>query len=358
MTTNSHTLLSAAPPEPDPTESPGVERTEQSLINCWEPEAENPMCAFVYDTTGNAGLAGWSNTLLVKPFMIVLILAFAVVLRWIIHRSIDRFTQRADKGESNVTNAEHEGGKPSKSQAVGPLAAERRIQRLKTLGSLLKSITTGVIFAVALFMIVAELGYNIAPLLASAGIVGVALGFGAQSLVSDFLSGLFMMIEDQYGVGDVVDLGEAIGTVTAVGLRVTCVRALDGTLWYVRNGEIMRVGNFSYGWSRAVLDIPVSYGQDLERIRSLIAEVCKQVAAEDSWSRVVLEPPEVWGVEALNLESIVVRAVIKTRAAQQWALARELRQRIKDRFDAEDIEMPNLGQIWARGVGPVGPANE
>src|SRR5690625_56311 len=359
MTSTVHVPLSMGGPEPNPTESPGVQRTEESMLNCWDPEANNPLCAFVYDTTNNEALAQWSNTLLVRPFMILLILVIAILLRWLIHRAIDRFTKRAEKGETTGTVTGPRAVQKLKHAADGdPIAAERRTQRLATMGSLLKSITTGVIFAIAMFMIVAELGYNIAPLIASAGIIGVALGFGAQSLVQDFLSGLFMIIEDQYGVGDIVDLGEAVGTVEAVGLRVTRARSLDGTVWYVRNGEIMRVGNFSYGWARAVLDIPVGYGQDIDRIRTLITEVCEQVASEEKWSRVVLEPPEVWGVEALNLESVIVRAVIKTRAAQQWALARELRERVKDRFDAEDIEMPNLSQLWARGVGPAGPANE
>ena len=135
----------------------------------------------------------------------------------------------------------------------------RRVQRAATMGTLLKSIVSGVVFTVVTLMFIAELGYDIAPLIASAGIIGVALGFGSQALVKDFLSGIFMIFEDQYGVGDVVDLGEASGTVEAVSLRVTRLRDVNGTVWYVRNGEILRVGNMSQNWARTVLDVTVGY---------------------------------------------------------------------------------------------------
>ena len=139
----------------------------------------------------------------------------------------------------------------------------RRVQRAATMGTLLKSIVSGVVFTVIALMFISELGYDIAPLIASAGIIGVALGFGSQALVKDFLSGIFMIFEDQYGVGDVVDLGEASGTVEAVSLRVTRLRDVNGTVWYVRNGEILRVGNMSQNWARTVLDVTVGYTEDL-----------------------------------------------------------------------------------------------
>src|SRR5690606_1086356 len=136
-----------------------------------------------------------------------------------------------------------------------------------------KSIISGVVLAVIVTMALSELGVNIAPIIASAGIIGLALGFGAQTLVKDFLSGIFMLVEDQYGVGDVVDLGEASGTVEAVSLRVTRLRDINGTVWYVRNGEVVRVGNMSQNWARAVLDITVTYDADLVRVRQVLAEV-------------------------------------------------------------------------------------
>ena len=163
----------------------------------------------------------------------------AVVVRWLASKAIDRVVRRAETAPL-----------PGAKQTFN-----RRAQRAKSLGTLLKSITTTVVFGIAFVMVLSEVGMNVAPILASAGVLGLAIGFGAQNLVKDFLSGVMMMIEDQYGVGDAVDLGEAIGTVENVGLRVTRVRDVDGTVWYVRNGEILRVGNQSQNWARTVLDI-------------------------------------------------------------------------------------------------------
>ena len=139
-----------------------------------------------------------------------------------------------------------------------------------------------------------------APLIASAGILGVALGFGAQSLVKDFLSGIFMIFEDQYGVGDVIDAGEASGTVEAVGLRVTRLRDVDGTVWYVRNGEIQRVGNMSQNWARTVLDVSVAYTEDLQRVRRVLQEVAHDLWYDDEYRGKIIEEPEVWGVQSLD----------------------------------------------------------
>ncbi len=169
--------------------------------------------------------------------------------------------------------------------------------------------------------------------------VGVALGFGAQSLVKDFLSGVFMIFEDQYGVGDVVDLGEAGGTVEAVGLRVTRLRDVEGTVWYARNGEIVRVGNQSQNWARTVLDIQVAVDQDLRRVQDVLRDVAHDLWDDEDFKQVVIEEPEVWGVEELTPNWASVRVVLKTAPLEQWAVAREMRQRIKFRFDHEGIEL-------------------
>jgi small conductance mechanosensitive channel len=217
------------------------------------------------------------------------------------------------------------------------------------MGDLLKSIITGILVAVVGTMILAQLGINIAPIIASAGIVGIALGFGAQSLVKDYLSGIFMIFEDQYGVGDVVDLGEAKGTVEAVSLRVTRVRALDGTVWYVPNGEIMRVGNQSQNWARAVIDVSVGYGEDLTRVKQVLKEVAHDLWEDEDFRDVVVEEPEVTGVEMLAADSVNLRVLVKTAPLEQWSVARELRQRIKSRFDHEGIEIPFAQRVvWHR----------
>ncbi len=141
------------------------------------------------------------------------------------------------------------------------------------------------VFGIAFVMVLSELGLNVAPILASAGVLGLAIGFGAQNLVKDFLSGVMMMVEDQYGVGDEVDLGEAIGTVEHVALRVTRVRDVDGTVWYVRNGEILRVGNASQNWARTVLDVNVSYDQDLRKVREVLQEVAHGLWDDEDYQR-------------------------------------------------------------------------
>ena len=185
------------------------------------------------------------------------------MIRFVLHRLVDRLVARAEGGVlpgqgRQVLAAPSSPEDQTHTQELRDLAAAtRRVQRAKTMGDLLKSVITGVLIAIFGTMILSQLGVNIAPIIASAGILGIALGFGAQSLVKDFLSGIFMIFEDQFGVGDIVDVGEAIGTVEAVSLRVTRLRDLDGTVWYVPNGEILRVGNKSQNWSRAVVDIGV-----------------------------------------------------------------------------------------------------
>ena len=190
----------------------------------------------------------------------------------------------------------------------------------------------------------------IGPILASAGILGVALGFGSQTLVKDFLSGIFLIFEDQYGVGDVVNLGEGLsGTVEAVSLRVTRVRDTNGTVWYVRNGELLRVGNMSQNWARAVLDIQVSAREDLIAVRRVLQEVADDLWHDDDYDHVIIEQPEVWGIEAVTADAITMRVTLKTAPMEQWGVARELRQRIKARFDHEGIEIPFAQRVvWHR----------
>ncbi len=281
-------------------------------------------CAAVYDWTGNETLAGTAAWVIGKPAAILLVVLVAVVARWLASKAIDRVVRRAEVAIVPGARAAH----------------TRRAQRARSLGTLLKSITTTVIFGIAFVMVLSEVGVDVAPILASAGVLGLAIGFGAQNLVKDFLSGVMMMIEDQYGVGDAVDLGEAIGTVEAVGLRVTRVRDVNGTVWYVRNGEILRVGNQSQNWARTVLDVNVGYSEDLVRVRRILEEVAHGLWEDDDFHDVVIEEPEVWGVENLGPDAVVVRVTLKTAPLEQWAVAREMRQRIKARFDHEGIVIP------------------
>jgi small-conductance mechanosensitive channel len=311
------------------------------------PTDNGDLCRYVQDATDNEWLARASNWLIAKPLSILVLILIGVVLRWLVHRLIGQITRHAAEGA--VPSIIARGRMPQMFAERDAIASERRQQRADTMGSLLGSIATGVISSIVVFMVIAQLGYNIAPLIASAGIIGVAIGFGAQSLVKDFLSGIFMIMEDQYGVGDTVEVGLASGTIEAVGLRVTRMRDVNGTVWYVRNGEILAVGNMSQNWARTVLDIPVAFSEDLTRVRALLAEVAQEVWEDPEYRPVILEQPEVWGVERWDPDGVIIRLVVKTAPQQQWSVARELRERVKDRFDAEGIEIP-LPQrmVWHR----------
>jgi small conductance mechanosensitive channel len=288
------------------------------------------ICDQVYDWTGNQRLANAADLVIGKPLAIVGLVVLALVLRWVLFKVVDRLVRQAEAGVL-----------PDRlSDRFASANATRRVQRAKTMGDLLKSVITGILVAVFGTMILSEIGVNIAPIIASAGIVGVALGFGAQSLVKDFLSGIFMIFEDQYGVGDVVDLGEASGTIEAVSLRVTRLRDVNGTVWYVPNGEIMRVGNMSQNWSRAVVDVTVGYREDLGKVIRTLRDVADDLWQDDDFQGIIIEQPEVTGVETLGPESVGVRVMVKTEPMEQWKVARELRSRIKARFDHEGISIP------------------
>jgi small conductance mechanosensitive channel len=229
------------------------------------------------------------------------------------------------------------------------LLSERRRQRAETIGSILRSITSFAVLGLAFVLVLGELGINLAPIIASAGIVGIALGFGAQNLVKDFLSGIFMVLEDQYGVGDIIDLGEASGTVEAVGLRTTRLRDVHGTVWYVRNGEIIRVGNKSQGFAQVVLDVPMSHKADLERAGQLMKATADALWQDEDWQEYVLEEPKYLGVEQINADAVVLRLTVKTRPGEQWRVGRELRLRIKERFDSAEVELAYpASQIFMR----------
>ncbi len=295
-------------------------------------------CERVLNWTGNDQVAEIADLVIGKPLAIVTIVVIGMVARWLLHRVVDRIVRKAEDGvlpdrlnKMTVGRSQTENGESARS---------RRMQRARTMGDLLKSIITGVLVAVVITMVLAELDYEIGPILASAGIVGVALGFGAQNLVKDFLSGIFMIFEDQLGVGDSVDLGEASGTVEAVSLRVTRLRDVNGTVWYVRNGEILRVGNQSQNWARTVLDVTFPYREDVNRVRRVLQEVADDLWHDDDYDHVIIEQPEVWGIEAVTADAITMRVTLKTAPLEQWRVAREMRARIKSRFDAEGISAP------------------
>jgi small conductance mechanosensitive channel len=310
---------------------------------CGPADRAGIICVTVYQVTDNAALARLADMVLARPAKIAFILLLAFVISRLVRRTIRRFTSsmRDGKVQRRLSSLRA----PRALATSEELPSLRRTQRAETLGALLKSIANFVIWVTAGLMALGTLGINLAPLIAGAGIVGVAVGFGAQNLVRDFLSGIFMLLEDQYGVGDVIDVGEAIGTVEGVGLRTTRVRDVDGILWHVPNGEIRRVGNKSQGWSRALLDIEIAYSNEISTAIRVIKQVADELWRDDeTFSPLILEEPEVWGVEELGPNGVRVRLVVKTRPLEQWKVARELRARIKTAFEREGVRLPVAAQ--------------
>jgi len=307
------------------------------------------VCQQVLDATdGNEFLARTADFLLAKPLQIVLILLGAWVVNRLIRRSIARFALRIGAGDSVLSR-----------MAGDDTARARAASRAETISQVLRSVATAVVYGIGALLVLGEVGINLGPLLAGAGIAGVAIGFGAQSLVKDFLSGVFMLVEDQYGLGDVVDLGDANGTVEAVTLRSTRLRDVNGTVWHVPNGSILRVANKSQQWARALIDVSVAYGSDVRHASDVIKAVADGLSQEEEWERAILEEPEVWGVESLGADGIVIRLVVKTKPAEQWKVMRELRVRIKDAFDDEGIEIPFPQRtLWVRGEVPPMPGTD
>jgi moderate conductance mechanosensitive channel len=275
------------------------------------------------------------TTVVFEALRILLIILVALLLRWILRRAINRFAKGSQNGDlplllrplgerldvhGFLTNA--------------GLLSERRRQRAETVASIMRSVVSITIFGIAAMIILGELRVSLAPVLASAGVLGLALGFGAQNLVKDFVAGVFMILEDQYGVGDVIDLGEIGGTVEGVGLRTTRLRDIRGTVWYVRNGEINQVGNKSQGYAQVVLDTPVPRGANVDVYGTAIKAAADGLMHDEDWSSAIVEEPKLLGIEQLTDNGgAVLRLTMRVRPLQQWTVARELRRRVKDRLD-------------------------
>jgi small-conductance mechanosensitive channel len=273
-------------------------------------------CLWVYRTTDSAVAAGATDWFVTKPLKIALVLGVAVVAYRLVARAVGRLIEGI--------------------RSAGPANA-RALQRAETIGAVLRSIAKAVIGTLVVLVVLGEFGVQLGPLIAGAGIAGVALGFGAQSLVKDFLSGIFMLVEDQFGVGDIVDVGEASGLVEGVSLRTTRLRDVEGTVWHVPNGEIRRVGNKSQQWSRALLDVQVAFETDVDEATRVIKAAADEVWHSADVGSSVLEEPEVWGVEGFGPTGIAIRLVVKTQPADQWKVLRELRSRIKVALDRAGI---------------------
>lgn len=290
----------------------------------------------------------WLDVVMGTPLRIFLIVLFSTILLVVLRRLINKLTERIATGDN--LNAKLSGAKIGKKRlgslevgqalglgSVSPLATARKAQRARTIGSVLRSTVTLVVGLIATLMVLEQLGINTVPLLTSAGVAGVALGFGAQSLVKDFLSGTFMILEDQFGVGDQVIVGDVQGTVEAVALRITKVRDQDGTLWFLRNGEMLRVGNSTQGWAIASIDVSVPYESDLAEVRKSLQSAITTVSGSARYQGVILGQPKVSGIETMNATAISLRVSARTEPARQWDVARALREQIRIQFTKDGL---------------------
>ncbi len=300
-------------------------------------EEPGNVCEAVWDATENEHLARAADWFIDRPLTILIILFAAWVLAWLARRALRRFVARAITADVAAGRALERIGVSTKGLVVSD---PRREARAHSISAVLTSSITVLIWVVALILVVGELGINLAPLIASAGIVGIALGFGAQSLVKDWISGLFMLVEDQYGIGDIVDVGEATGTVERITLRTTVLRSQDGTVWHVPNGEIRRVGNMSQQYSVAVLDIIVAPTADIDAAGRIIEETATQVVAEPQLASDILGSPELLGVESIRPEGTTLRLTVRTLPGRHFRTQRVLREEIQRALSAAGVPFP------------------
>ncbi|MEH0423416.1 mechanosensitive ion channel family protein [Streptomyces sp. B21-083] len=315
-------LLAAGPsPSPTPSESP------TALVPSLQDAQERATNAASWVEQN------WSTWLAIG-LKVLLIVVISVVLRAAVRRAITKLIDRMNR---TVQSADG----PAGGMALGSLLVnvERRRQRSQAIGSVLRSVASFIILGTAALMVLSAFQINLAPLLASAGVAGVAIGFGARNLVTDFLSGVFMILEDQYGVGDTIDAGVASGEVIEVGLRVTKLRGDQGEIWYVRNGEVKRIGNLSQGWATAGVDVTVSANVDLDRLKATLAEVGEKMSREEPWNELLWGPIESLGLDSVLLDSMVVRLTAKTMPGKSLTVERELRWRVKRALDAAGIRV-------------------
>jgi moderate conductance mechanosensitive channel len=290
-------------------------------------------CAQIYRLTDSDFLARSADTIFAAGSRILFIVILTLIVRWFLHRLINKVVAGATSNP--VTKLMNRG--------AAAAAADRSGQRARTLGSVLRSLCTAIVGVTAAIMVLAEFGVDLAPILASAGIIGVAVGFGAQNLVKDFLSGMFMLLEDQYGVGDIVDVGQASGTVETVGLRITTLRDVNGTLWYVRNGEILRVGNKSQGFAVAVVDVPVAHGTDVAETTMTASRVAQERVEQPDIADDVLEEVQTLGIESVTSEKLTLRLTVRVQPGRQFAVQRALNAALSDALGYTSTAPPPAG---------------
>jgi moderate conductance mechanosensitive channel len=281
-----------------------------------------------------------------KALNVAVIIAVSVLIAWVLRVVIRRVVARIVSGAKNKAKVDD-----TRALERSPLAAVRVVQRTRTLGTILQNIVNVALVLIALVLCVGVLAPDVlASLTLLTAAIGAGLGFGAQNIVKDVLNGIFIVAEDQVGIGDVVDLGLATGVVEFVSVRITHVRDVNGTLWYVRNGEITRIGNMSQGWSRVIIDLAVPVDADIAEVEAAMLAAAQGIADDPKWRTRVIEQPEVWGLESVSGDALVIRLVMKTRAGAKDDVARELRMRLKRAIDDMGLTLPQLNSIMLSGL--------
>ena len=268
------------------------------------------------------------------------VLLVAIVLRFVLRRAI-----RTGVATSIAVADRHRASDSRADRLLGRITGttdERHLARVKTMGSVLTNAVDIIVVLLVLLTVMRILAIPLEPVLAASGIGGIALAFGAQSLIKDYISGMLMIFEDQFGVGDLIDTGEVTGTVEEVGLRVTRLRDAGGQIWYVRNGEILRIGNQSQGWSTGTVDVPIANGEDASQAIAVLQDVAAALFADEKFADVLLEEPTVAGVDKVTAGGTTIRIFAKTAPNRHWGVQRELLERGVQALRAAGIRGPVL----------------
>ena len=298
-------------------------------------------------------VASMGELLVARSLKVAAVLLGAVVLnrlvRWLLRRLVRGLEHRYIQQPLESLRAKTPRALLA---STDPLPSLRRSQRAEMIGAALANVASVAIWLGAAIGVLHVLGLRLGPLLAGAGIAGLVLSLSAQQMVRDFLSGIAMLMEDQYGPGDEVDAGPAKGVVERVGLRTTRLRAVDGIVWHVRNGEIERLGNESRDWARVLVDVQVARGTDLALAMRTVEQAAHQVAQGEQWQPFLLEAPELWGVEEVKAASVTIRLAVKTRPSKRDDVARQLRASVEGALEQAGIPLPPVAESLPVATGP------
>jgi len=333
---------------------PSVLVTSSLLLAVVDPEQLNAVCGAdpnwvcerMYDWTGSKFLTNVLDWIVAKPLTIFLIVVIVAVLASLLRRLVSRSMARVLLTKSRTPIGRQHGLRERTSGIFlsSGGSSVRTEARRETLTEVFRSLATVFVWLIGLLFIFETVGVSLGPLLATAGIIGVALGFGTQTMVRDFISGFFIVAEDQFGVGDTIDVGGgAKGTVERVTLRATHIRDSEGNVWHVANGQILKVANKSQEWARALIDVVVPYNTDIDAASGVMQEVADTMQTDPQWSNNILERAEIWGIQEFDADGIHVRMVIKTKPAAQFGVLRELRGRLKIAFEKNGISFGYAG---------------